>query len=77
MKNKKILLTLTPKLAAKFQAFADEHGFSSICDLVRRVVADHLRSRGIKISDEEIRVVQGKRNDLANRKKNRANASKR
>lgn len=64
MKNKKVLLTLTPELAEKFAEFAREHGYSGICDLVRRVVAEHLRSRGVKISEEEIRVIQGKRNDL-------------
>ena len=65
MKNKKVLLTLTPELAEKFSAFARENGYSGICDLVRRVVAEHLRSRGVAVSEEEIRVVQGKRNDLA------------
>lgn len=64
MMNKKIQLTLTPELAEKFAKFARERGYSGICDLVRRVVADHLRERGVKVSEEEIRVIQGKRNDL-------------
>lgn len=64
MKNKKVNLTLTPELAEKFAKFAREHGYSGICDLVRRVVAEHLRSRGIEVSESEIKVVQGQRNDL-------------
>lgn len=64
MKNKKVQLTLTPELAEKFATFAREHGYSGICDLVRRVVADHLRSQGVEVSEDEIKVVQGKRNDL-------------
>lgn len=64
MKNKKVLLTLTPELAEKFAEFARKHGYSGICDLVRRVVAEHLRSRGVEISEDEIKVIQGKRNDL-------------
>ncbi|MBQ8723210.1 MAG: hypothetical protein IJY80_02860 [Opitutales bacterium] len=67
-KNKKVLLTLTPELAEKFANFAREHGYSGICDLVRRVVAEHLRERGVSVSEEEIKVVQGKRNDLDARK---------
>ena len=64
MKNRKIQLTLTPELADKFATFARKNGYSGICDLVRRVVAEHLRNRGVAVSEEEIKVIQGKRNDL-------------
>lgn len=64
MRNKKVQLTLTPELAEKFAKFARDHGYSGICDLVRRVVAEHLRSEGVSVEEEEIKVIQGKRNDL-------------
>lgn len=69
MRNKKVQLTLTPELAEKFAKFAREHGYSGICDLVRRVVAEHLRFEGVPILEEEIKVVQGKRNDLRKEQK--------